>query len=148
MDQDLVSYQLVKAAPKLGLLFGCAVVCKTKDAAGKFVPYFDQGDVVQSDFADHVPEDEMVKAATAFMAGSGAGSRAIEEEHFGPAIEGNVVFGFPVTEEIAKALGWDVPMTGFFVAVRPSDPEVFAKAERGELRGFSIFGRGKREVLA
>lgn len=145
MNEDLRSYQLVKASKKLGLLFGCAVVCKTKDAAGKFVPYFDAGDAVQDEYADHVPEDEMVKAAATFMAGD---ARTIEEEHFGPAIEGNVVFGFPVTEEIAKALGWEVPMTGFFVAVRPADPEVFAKAERGELKGFSIFGKGKREVLA
>lgn len=146
MAEELKSYALVKADKKLGLLFGYGVICKTLDAkSGELVPYFDQGDVSQDEFSEHIPEDEMLKAATTFMAGS---SRAIEEEHYGPAIDGNVVFAFPMTEEIAKALGITVPMTGLLIAVRPKDPAVLAKAENGELKGFSIFGKGRREVVA
>lgn len=134
--ESLRTVRVLKADAQLGVIFGYAVVCKTRDSAGNLVPYFDDGSLSAPEASEHVSEDEMLKAATAFM----KSARAIEREHLGPAISGQVVFAFPVTESIAKALGWQVPQTGLVVGVQPEDPQVLADALAGKLTGFSIFG--------
>lgn len=108
----------------LGLIFGFAIVCKQ---GGE--DYYDlQG--------DHIPEDSMLKAATDFMASS---SRPGNDMH--RTDDGTVVFAFPLTSDIAKALDIETPQTGLLIAMRPDNPETLAKAKAGEYRGFSIGGR-------
>ena len=143
-EGELKTYSVLKADAKRQMLFGFGIVCKTCDETGRLVPYFDNGSDSAPDAAEHISEEEMLKATTDFM----ANSRAIEHEHHGPVIGGQVLYGFPLTEEIAKALGITTPMTGFLIGVKPDDPEIIAKALRGEIRGFSMFGTARAEAVA
>jgi hypothetical protein len=106
----------------LGLVFGWGIVCKE---GGK--PYVDtQG--------DHIPDEAMVKASTEFM----KNSRMAGEMHARMGA-GTIVHSFPLTGEIAKAMGIDCDRTGWMVAAAP-DPEMLAKFKDGTFTGFSIGG--------
>lgn len=124
------SADVVKVDETLRLVFGFAIVCKVDGE-----DYYD----VQK---DHIPEDAMLKAADQFM----VESRVSGDMH--KRADGSVVFAFPLTTEVAKALGIVTKKTGLLVAVRPS-PEVFEKFKSGEYTGFSIGGeRIEDEVKA
>lgn len=115
--------EVAKVDEALGLVFGFAIVCKVDGE-----PYVD----VQN---DHIPEDAMLKAGADFM----LNSRVAKEMHEGDKI-GDVVFAFPLTEDIAKALDIATKKTGLLIAMKPS-AGVLAKFKSGELAGFSIGGR-------
>ncbi|WEX10288.1 XkdF-like putative serine protease domain-containing protein [Chelativorans sp. AA-79] len=116
--------QVFKVDESLGLVFGWAIVCK---ADGN--EYFDsQG--------DHIPEDAMLKAAADFM----ANSRMAKEMHAGSE-KGSVVFAWPMTADIAKAMGIETNQTGLMIAMKPDSPAMLAKFKSGEYSGFSIGGR-------
>lgn len=122
--------EVSKIDERLGIVFGYAIVCKN---AGE--EYYD----VQG---DHIPEDAMLRATAEFM----TGRRVAKIMHAGdPA--GQVVFGFPVTEDIAASLAMSVTKTGFIVGMRPDDQEVMQKFRDGELTGFSIGGRRIAETV-
>ena len=53
---------------------------------------------------------------------------------------GTIVHSFPLTTEIAKAMGVSSDKTGWMVACAP-DPAMLAKFKSGDLTGFSIGGR-------
>jgi len=127
--------KIAKIDPKLGLVFGWAVICKIDGE-----PYFDRN----VDFAgkhkgkrvpEHVTEDAMLKASVEFMDGERAGN----ELHEGPD-SGHYVFVFPMTSDIAKAMGIETKKTGMMVAYKPT-PDVLKKFESGEYTGFSIEGK-------
>lgn len=121
---------IAKVDEGLGLVFGWAIICKQD---GK--PYFD----VQK---DHIPEDAMLKAASDFM----QNSRIAKEMHVGDS-KGTYVFAFPLTTDIAKAMGIETKDTGLMIAAK-FDPEVLAKFKSGEYTGFSIGGeRGDDEEV-
>lgn len=113
---------VVKVDENLGLVFGFAIVCQ-KDGAD----YYDLQD-------DHIPEDTMLKAALDFM----LNSRVAKEMHTGDEA-GTVVFGFPLTTDIAKALEIETKQTGLLIAMRPA-AGMLAKFKTGEFTGFSIGG--------
>lgn len=114
---------VAKVDDSLGLVFGFAIVCKIDGE-----PYFDtQG--------DHIPEDAMLKAASDFM----VNSRVAKDMHNGGPI-GPVVFAFPLTDDIAKAMGIESQKTGLMIAMKPPAP-ILAKYQSGEYTGFSIGGR-------
>lgn len=123
--------EVKKVDAELGIVFGWAIVCKE---AGQ--PYFDlQG--------DNIPEHSMLKAATSFA----KGARMAKEMHVGGG-RGTVVFMLPFTTEIAKSLGIENPArTGLIIGMAP-DGEMLEKFKSGELRGFSIGGRRKKDVPA
>ena len=126
--------EVVKVDDELGLVFGFAIVSKVDGE-----PYFDsQG--------DHIPEDAMLEAATDFMLSSRmSGDMHNRDESGAPVQDGDVVFAFPLTEEVAKAMGIETQKTGLMVAVKPS-ADVLAKYKSGEYQGFSIGGtRGEDE---
>ena len=107
----------------LGLVFGWAIVC-----AKNGTEYFDtQG--------DHIPEDSMLSAAADFMENSRVG----KDMHAGDKV-GPVVFAWPMTADIAKAMGIQTTQTGLMVAMKPP-PEILTKFRNGEYTGFSIGGR-------
>ncbi len=107
----------------LGLVFGWGIVCKE---AG--VDYYD----VQK---NHIPEPAMVEAVTDFM----KGQRMAGEQH-SRMDAGTIVHSFPLTTDIAKAMGLETTKTGWMVACAP-DPAMLAKFKSGELTGFSIGGQ-------
>ena len=141
MTQPVRKVEVFKTDAKLGLVFGYALICARKNEAGEFEPYFDTGSYDESGelVADHISEEEMLHAVTSFM----EDARVAKEQHEGGQ-RGTIVHSLPLTEDLAKQLGWDVPMTGWIVAMKP-DPEMFKRFQSGELTGFSIGGRARRE---
>lgn len=123
-SEPIVKSNVVKVDESLGLVFGFAIVCKEDGE-----DYFDLQD-------DNIPEEVMLKAAAEFM----EHSRAADEQHDGETM-GTVVFAFPLTSEIAKALDIETPRTGLLIAMKPSET-VFKRFAEGELTGFSIAGTG------
>jgi hypothetical protein len=126
------NYRIAKVDDSLGLVFGYAIICKVNGE-----PYYDLN--IDRDSGarvpEHVPEDTMLKAAFDFMQNSRLGN----EMHDGPDV-GSYVFAFPLTTDIAKAMGISTDKTGLMVAYKPS-PEVFAKFKDKTYSGFSIEGR-------
>jgi hypothetical protein len=128
-DREVSQFALAKLDEGLGLVFGWALICKKDGLA-----YFDlQG--------DHIPEPAMLDAATEFMlsarhAGDMHQRNAVDE----PIVKGTVVFAFPLTGDIAKAMGIATDQTGLMIAMKPSDPAILAKFKSGEYTGFSIGG--------
>jgi hypothetical protein len=127
--------QVFKVDEALGLVFGWAIVSKENGEN-----YFDlQG--------DHIPEDAMLKAATDFMQNSRMAGDMHERAEGEPVESGTVVFAFPLTTDIAKAMGIETKKTGLMIAMRP-DPDVLGKFKSGEYTGFSIGGnRGVDEEV-
>lgn len=124
-------YRIAKVDPKLGLVMGYAMICKVNGE-----PYYDLNiDPDGERVPEHIPEDAMLKAAADFMANSRLGN----EMHSGDA-KGTYIFAFPLTEDIAKAMGIEPKITGLMVAYKPP-PDVLAKFIDGTYRGFSIEGR-------
>lgn len=125
-----VDVRVAKVDPGLGLVFGYAIICKrdgkdyydlNRDENGERVP-------------EHIPEQSMLEAAIDFA----ENSRVAKEMHSGdPA--GSVVFAFPLTTDIAKALNIQTNTTGLLIAMKPG-PDMLAKFKSGELTGFSIGG--------
>lgn len=113
-----------KVDEELGVVFGYAIVCKQRGEE-----YYDiQG--------DHIPEESMLKAAFDFM----SGNRVAKDMHEGKQT-GQVLFGMPITQEIAESLRIDVNQTGLIVGMKPSSNELLEKYKTGEYTGFSIGGR-------
>ncbi len=122
--------RVAKVDAELGIVFGYAIVCKMDGEE-----YFDtQG--------DHIPEQSMLEATADFM----SGERLTKVMHDGDAM-GQVVFGFPLTNEIAKALNIEVSRTGFIVGMQPDDADILEKYRTGEFTGFSIGGQRIRETV-
>lgn len=121
---------ITKVDSSLGLVLGWAIVSKVDGE-----PYFDlQG--------DYIPEDVMLDASVDFM----EKSRAAKAMHAGPD-RGSILFAFPMTDEVAKAYGFDTGgKTGLMVAAK-FDSDVLAKFDSGEYTGFSIGGLGTREAV-
>lgn len=119
-----------KVDAKHGIVFGWAIVCKQDGA-----DYFDLQE-------EHVPEDVMLEAAADFS----KGARDAKDMHEG-RVHGQVLFAFPMTADVAKALGIQTSKTGLLIGMKPS-AEVLAKFQSGEYSGFSIGGRASYEDVA
>lgn len=111
-----------KVDDSLGLVFGWAIVCNKNGE-----PYFDSQ-------SDHIPEDSMLHAAADFM----KNSRVAKDMHQGDEI-GLVVFAWPMTADIAKAMGMQTDTTGLMIAMLPP-PDILQKFKDGDYTGFSIGG--------
>ncbi len=123
--------RILKIDESLGIVFGWGMVTSE---SGK--EYFDtQGDAIT--------EDGMVKAASDFMANSRVAGEMHEREHqVGKTVrrDGEVLFAFPLTQDIAETFGITCEKRGLLVGVRPS-AAVLSKFKSGEYTGFSIGGR-------
>jgi hypothetical protein len=115
----------------LGLVMGYAMICKVNGE-----PYYDLNlDADGKRVPEHIPEDSMLKASMDFMENSRIGN----EMHSGDD-KGIYIFAFPLTTEIAKAMGVETRTTGLMVAYKPP-PDVLQKFIDGTYTGFSIEGR-------
>ena len=125
-------YKIAAVDEEAGIVFGWAMVSKIND-----VDYYDLNfDRDTMEFVpEHIPEDAMFKSAIGFMDTDRAGN----DMHEGPDI-GKFVFGFPLTTEIAKAMGIECDRTGFMVGFRPENAEILEKFKTKEYTGFSIEG--------
>lgn len=136
MPEDFHSYgeaQVLKVHKRLGLVVGYAIVSKIQGEE-----YFDH-------HGDHIPEDAMLKASVDFMRNSRVSGDMHQRNDDGTAKrDGEVVFAFPMTTDIAKSLDIQVEKTGLLIGIMPS-VEVLDKFESGEYTGFSIGGRRVRD---
>lgn len=134
-DDDTVvvttkSVSIVKTDEDQRMVYGWASVISE---AG--VPHVDtQGDVIHA--------DDLVKATTDFM----ADARMAKSMHAGEGI-GEVLHSFPLTADLAKALGVECPNEGWIVGVKVHDDGVWALVKSGELKAFSIGGNAHREEI-
>jgi hypothetical protein len=121
--------QILKVAPELGLIFGFAAICKV-----------DGEDFYDHD-GEHYTEEAMLADSTEFAKSSRMACEMHKRDENGnPVQAGGVIHTFPLTTDIAKALGITTKMTGLLVALAPDDPAVLEKARNGEYTGFSIGG--------
>lgn len=121
-----VTTKIAKVDDDLGLVFGWGII-STENGE----PYVD----LQN---EHIPVDQMLKAATDFM----LHSRATDEMHDEVA-KGVTVHSFPMTNEIAESYGMTTDREGWMIAVDPGE-EILAKFRSGEYTGFSIGGVASR----
>lgn len=132
MSENFHNYgeaQVIKVHKRLGLVVGYAIVSKINGEE-----YFDH-------HGDHIPEDSMLKASVDFMKNYRISGDMHQRNEDGTAKrDGEVVFAFPMTEDIAKSLDIEVKKTGLLVGIMPS-VAVLDKFESGEYKGFSIGGR-------
>lgn len=92
---------------------------------------------------EHITEDAVIAS---LVDASEVGILPGNEMHAGPDT-GHYVGLFPLTTDIAKALGITTSRTGLLVAYKPA-PDVLAKFKDGTYTGFSIEGaRIKHEEL-
>ncbi len=124
------SSEISKVDERLGLVFGWGIVCQETPDQGAYVD-------LQK---DHIPQAGMLKAATDFQ----LNSRMTDDMHNG-AEDGEVVFSFPLTDDIADAFGITCEKRGWMVAIKPS-PVVLAKFVSGEYTGFSIGGNRVKDT--
>lgn len=109
----------------LGIVFGWGMITKINNE-----PYYDLDN-------QYIPNDVMVKSTSAFM----ETARVSNDSHT-PVDIGTVVHSFPLSNEIAKAMGISSNINGWMVGVKP-DPTTLAKFVSGEYTGFSIEGTGE-----
>lgn len=126
--------RIAKIDEDLGLVFGWAIVCKIDGE-----DYYDLNIDAEGTFKgqrvpEHITEDAMLKATVDFMSGARPGN----EMHAGPD-KGTFVCAWPMTTDIAKAMGITTAKTGLMVAYKPP-ADVLAKFKSGEYTGFSIEG--------
>lgn len=114
-----------------GVVFGWAIICKENG-----VDYYDLNRDPATGLrkGDHIPEHSMLDAACDFAKAERPGN----EMHDGPEV-GQYLFLFPMTTDIAKALGIITPKTGLLVGYKPP-ADVLAKFQDGTYTGFSIEG--------
>ena len=121
MDALLKVSDLTAVDSPLGIVVGKAIIC-TQDGE----KYFDlQG--------EHITEKCMLDAAVQFL----DTSQVLKEGHQGDAV--GKIWPFPITADIAKALGLEASWTGMAVVAKPSAP-VLKDIKAGKLTGFSIGG--------
>lgn len=129
MTEFRTDAQILKVSTEMGLIFGFAMICKSAEDE-----FFDSDD-------DTFTEQGMLEAATEFaMTKRVACDMHARDEGGQPIQDGGVIHHFPLTSEIAKALGIITPVTGLLVALKPDNPETLEKARTGEYTGFSIGG--------
>lgn len=140
--------RVCKVDAKLGLVFGYAIICKTRDQkTGAYVDYYDDGSVDDEDskiYSDHISETEMLAATSEFMKSARVSTEMHDRDaNDEPVVDGTVVHSFPLTTDIAKQLGITAELTGWLVAMQPS-PTQLKKWISGELTQFSIGGGAYR----
>lgn len=91
---------------------------------------------------DHIESNTLEVAAEVFM----KGARVAKCQHEGDAI-GEVVFGFPLTADIKKALNIASVNDGMVIGMKITDDATHEKFRSGELTGFSIGGTAEPEEV-
>jgi len=101
------------------------------------------GQPVEDYQGDLVSIDELTKAAHQFI----CDARVAKAMHSGSQI-GDVVESVIVDDAFAKALGATTDKRGWWIGMKISDPAVQKRIASGELKAFSIGGRGTRKKVA
>ena len=130
-----LNFRIAKIDDSLGVVFGFAIVCKVNGQDYYDLNVDHVGPHAGERVPEHIPEDVMLKAACDFAKTAMPGN----EMHDGPDV-GSYAFVFPLTTDIAKAMGITTEKTGLMVGYS-APPAVLAKFRDGTYTGFSIEGR-------
>lgn len=115
---------ITKFDPVSKMLFGFAIVSKANGER-----HFDlQG--------DHLPDSAILRAAEKFS----KADRVAKLMHEGEPV-GEVVFVFPMTEEVVKSLNIKTDKYGLLIGMRVEHSGIIKGIKEGVLKGFSIGGR-------
>ncbi|HHV54509.1 MAG TPA: hypothetical protein GXX55_03550 [Firmicutes bacterium] len=132
---------VLKVDPQLRIVYGWVALTRFNGQ-----PYVDlQGDVVEAESLQKALRDFMLK-------GANAGVMHARDESGRPVVVGKVVEALLLTDEKLEVMfpgNVDLPDSprGLFVGIHIQDDRVWEKIKRGELRGFSLAGKGvRREV--
>lgn len=117
------------------------------DNTGRFVRGFASvstvgGKLVEDHQSDVITMDELTKAAHQFI----TDARVAKAMHDGSQI-GEVVESVMVDDAFAKALGASTDKRGWWIGMKITDPKVQKRIASGELKAFSIGGRGTRKKV-
>jgi len=118
-----VTEPMFKFDESLGVILGWAMVSKIN---GK--DYFD----LQN---DNITEKAVFNSSVEFM----LNGRAMKIMHKGESV-GMTVMAWPMTTEVAKAMGIESRISGLMVMVKPDSEAALEKARSGDFTGFSIGG--------
>lgn len=128
---------VVKIDEELRLVFGWANVTVMADE-----------EVV--DLQDDTMDTQvLVKSFMEFMSASRTGGHMhSRDDNKSPISIGEVVFAFPMTPDIKKSFGIDIPQEGVIIGVRVDDDQVWKDVKDGKLPAFSIGGKATRVPVA
>jgi hypothetical protein len=99
----------------------------------------EKGEPVVDTQGDVISPDELTKAVNDFMLDDRVGKVMHEGDR-----TGTIVHSFPITKEIANALGIETDREGWIVGYHVADDEVWARVKEGDFTGFSIGGEAQR----
>lgn len=135
MSNAMKHAKVLKVDETLGVVFGWAIVCKEDGE-----DYYDTQD-------HHIPEDVMLKAAHDAAPHIVGGDMHVwtgdpeDDSEAVPVQKGDITFMFPLTTDIAKAMGLSTSVTGLMIGYKPHDLAILQKFKDGTYTGFSIGGR-------
>lgn len=125
--------KIVKVSDELRLVFGWANVT-----------VMDGQEVVDTQ-NDVMDSQVLVKAFMDFMSSSRTGGLMhLRDEDGNPIGVGEVVFAFPFTADLKKAMGIDMPEEGVMIGFRADDDSVWKAVKDKKLQAFSIGGKAVR----
>lgn len=135
--QTIVNFE--KADSRGRYVRGWAYVCKDKG-----------GDVV--DFSGQVVDIEVVREAAHEFIADQRISKVLHGKDFGMGgvgerAIGEIIESLIIDDAVAKALGMSDARRGWWIGVRVDDATVQKRIRDGELKAFSIGGRGRVEEL-
>lgn len=102
----------------------------------------DKGKRVIDHQGDLIAMDELRKAAHRFI----VEARVAKAMHDGVQV-GDVIESVIIDDAFAKAVGMKDGKRGWWIGMRVNDPEIQKRVKSGELRAFSIGGRGRRKAV-
>lgn len=124
--------------------FGITFDFEKADAEGRYVRGWASvisvdGEPVTDTQGDVISMDVLRKAAHQFV----TNARVAKAMHRGDAV-GEVVESVIIDDEFAKALGMTDSKRGWWIGMVVNDDAIRKRVKGGELKAFSIGGRGKR----
>lgn len=128
-------------------MLGITFEFEKADTEGRFVRGWASvievdGNAVEDTQGDVIPMDELRKAAHRFV----TDARVAKAMHEGSQV-GEVVESVIIDNAFAKALGASTTQRGWWIGMHINDEGIRKRVKAGELKAFSIGGRGKRQKM-
>lgn len=101
------------------------------------------GEPVVDSQGDVITEDTLVKMARRFV----SETRKAKAMHKGGQV-GEIVESLVMTKAVQNAMGINLGKVGWWIAVKVNSDKIWQKVKSGELRAFSIGGRGRRTEVS
>lgn len=130
MDKFEYAAEIAKFDDEEGVVYGFVTV------------YEENGQPLVDRQGDVIDEVEVRKMAHAYV----SEARVAKVMHNGETV-GEVVESLVLTRELQKVLGIDIGKAGWFIGMKLHSEAIKKRVRSGELRAFSIGGRGKRRPI-